>query len=161
MSRINTDEIVESFGRWDNFADVVKAGKIAVKQIAENFDKGQSFCQETTLCGSDILRNIRKAKISGYRVILYYVGVNSAEIAKERVQIRVQNGGHGISDEDIDRRYNVSLEKLSEVIPLCDEVIVYDNTTVYETIAIYKDGKLAWQKASQPEWFRTILQNTI
>ena len=33
IPRINTDEIVKSFGHWDNVADVFKSGKIAVKMI--------------------------------------------------------------------------------------------------------------------------------
>lgn len=35
MPRINTDEIVKSFGNWDVF----KAGKIAVKKIKEYFEQ--------------------------------------------------------------------------------------------------------------------------
>lgn len=62
MPRINTDEIVKTFGDWKNFDDVIKAGKIAIKKIEENFSKGISFNQETTLCGASIIKNIQKAK---------------------------------------------------------------------------------------------------
>lgn len=47
MPRINTDEIVKSFGYWQNMSDVLKAGKVAVRKIKEYFDKGISFNQET------------------------------------------------------------------------------------------------------------------
>ena len=33
MERVNTDEIVRSFGDWKKPSDVMKAGKIAVKKI--------------------------------------------------------------------------------------------------------------------------------
>ena len=33
MPRVNTDEIVREFGDWKNTADVMKAGKIAVRKI--------------------------------------------------------------------------------------------------------------------------------
>lgn len=33
MKRVNTDEIVKSFGKWNNLVDVNKAGKIADKTI--------------------------------------------------------------------------------------------------------------------------------
>ena len=56
MPRINTDEIVRSFGNWQNMSDVFKAGKIAVKKIKEYFDQGITFNQETTLCGASILQ---------------------------------------------------------------------------------------------------------
>lgn len=73
MERVNTDEIVRSFGDWRVGADVVKAGKIAVNKINEFFDKGISFNQETTLCGRSILKNIDKAKKLGYRIELHYI----------------------------------------------------------------------------------------
>lgn len=61
IDRINTDEIVRSFGNWKNADDVIKAGKIAVKKIEECFRNGISFNQETTLCGNSIINNITKA----------------------------------------------------------------------------------------------------
>lgn len=68
MKRVNTDEIVRSFGNWKNSQDVMKAGKIAVKEIKEAFATEISFNQETTLCGNSIIRNIEKAKTLGYEI---------------------------------------------------------------------------------------------
>ena len=58
MPRINTDEIVKSFGDWQNMSDVLKAGKIAVRKIKEYFEQGILFNQDTTLCGASMIRNI-------------------------------------------------------------------------------------------------------
>ena len=55
MPRVNTDEIVRTFGDWRNPSDVIKAGKTAVRRVEEYFAKGVSFNQETTLCGNSIL----------------------------------------------------------------------------------------------------------
>ena len=41
-----------------------------------------------------------------------YIGVESIDIAKERVAIRVSKGGHGIPDDAIERRYYDSLNNL-------------------------------------------------
>ena len=81
--RVNTDEIVREFGRWDNPADSIKAGKIAVKKVKNNIEEGVSFNQETTLCGNSIISNILKAKEKGFIIELHYVGVESPEIAKK------------------------------------------------------------------------------
>lgn len=101
MPRINTDEIVKSFGSWKNKSDVFKAGKIAVKKIKEYFEQGITFNQETTLCGVSIIQNIKLAKSLGYKIELHYVGVASVDIAKERIAYRVSKGGHGIPDVKI------------------------------------------------------------
>lgn len=62
MPRVNTDEILRDFGDWRNMADVMTAGKIAVKKIDQYFGDSITFNQETTLCGKSILKNIAKAK---------------------------------------------------------------------------------------------------
>ena len=98
MPRVNVDEIVREIGDWKNIADVFKAGKMAVKRIMQYFDEGITFNQETTLCGQTIIRNILKAKELGYFIELHYVGVDSVEVAKDRVKYRVQQGGHGIPE---------------------------------------------------------------
>lgn len=41
-----------------------------------------------------------------------YIGVESIDIAKERVVIRVSKGSHGIHDDAIERRYYDSLNNL-------------------------------------------------
>lgn len=57
MPRVNTDEIVRTFGDWKNPSDVIKAGKTAVRRVEEYFAKGVSFNQETTLCGNSEGKN--------------------------------------------------------------------------------------------------------
>lgn len=153
MPRVNTDEIVKTFGDWRNLGDVIKAGKIAIRQIESNFSSGISFNQETTLCGTSIMKNILRAKKSGYAVIVHYVGIESVTIAKERVRKRVKDGGHGIPDEDIDRRYIESFQKLMDIIPLCDQVILYDNTKTFERIAVYEKGVMLVEIPPLPNWY--------
>lgn len=76
--------------------------KEAVKRIKYYFDNGISFNQETTLTGNSIINNIKIAKQHGYTVKMYYVGVESVDIAIRRVQHR-ERGGHGIAETDIRR----------------------------------------------------------
>ena len=108
IPRVNTDGIVRSFGDWRNVSDVVKAGKKSSQMMNDYFKDGISLSQETTLCGYSIIKNIETAKVLGYIIELHYVGVESAEIAKERVAYRVAHGGHGIPEVDIERRYSES-----------------------------------------------------
>ena len=61
MPRINTDDIVRKFGKWDNFSDVLKAGKIVIQRMTQYIKEGITFNQETTLCGKSIIKNIRFA----------------------------------------------------------------------------------------------------
>ena len=125
--------------------------------VNKYFIEGVSFSQETTLCGMSILGNIQKAKKLGYSIEMHYVGLDSADIAKLRVENRVDHGGHGIADEVAERRYVETLEKLKIVLPQCDLAAIYDNTESFRRFAIYKDGKCVRLSNRVPEWYRGIL----
>lgn len=160
MPRINLDEIVRDIGSWKNKSNVAKAGLIAVKQIKELFLKEDSFNQETTLCGHMILRNIRQAKELGYEVVLYYVGLDSADLAKERVRQRVSAGGHGIPEADIERRYSESIHNLKNVLEICDHVYIYDNSRSFVKIAEFMDGKLVDVSEYVPAWISELIEKS-
>ena len=156
MPRVNVDEIVRSIGDWRNIHDVAKAGKMAVAKLEECFRNGVSVNQETTLCGKGIIKNIRRAKELGYSVEMYYVGLDSADTAKRRIKERVKNGGHGIPDEDVERRYKESFSQLKKVLPMCDVVSIYDNTFSFKRIADFRGGKLISMSPDSPQWFMEL-----
>ena len=120
--RINTDEMVARIGSWKDSNLQMKCAREAVKLIRTYINEEKSFNQETTLSGRSIINNIKKAKQKGYIIILNYIGVDTSETAKARVDLRVRKGGHGIPHEDIERRYFESLENLTKIISICDEI---------------------------------------
>lgn len=153
IKRVNIDEIVRENGNWHNPADVMTAGKQAIRVIKDYFDKGISFNQETTLCGNSILKNIDTALNEGYVVELHYVGVDSVDIAKQRIAYRVEHGGHGIPDKDVERRYTESFINLKKVIGKCDMAIMYDNTNVFNRFAVYEKGRIVELSNNVPKWY--------
>jgi len=155
--RINADEIlVEAGGDWRNASDVMNAGKTAVERLKQYIEDGVSFNQETTLCGNSILNIIAKAKDKGYLIEVHYIGLSSVILAKERIAKRVAEGGHGVSDTDVDRRYEQSFKNLIKIIPICNLVALYDNTDEFRRFAIYKDGVLVRKSHLVPDWFEKI-----
>lgn len=157
MPRVNTDEILREFGDWRNGRDLVKAGKMAVSRIEEYFSREISFNQETTLCGRSVLNNLRKAQEHGYVIELHYVGLSSADLAKERVSFRVAHGGHGIPEELIEKRYKDSMVNLKKVLPLCDLAVIYDNTEKFRRFAIFRKGVPARISRNVPEWYKDYM----
>jgi predicted ABC-type ATPase len=155
--RINTDEMLERIGSWKDNNLQIKIAREAVKLLNYYINNEISFNQETTLSGKSIVNNIITAKSKGYYVVMNYIGVESPDIAKERVKIRVSKGGHGIPEDTIERRYHKSLENLKEVINVCDELNIYDNTTKFEQIAYIVNGELKWKGIALPNWATNIL----
>lgn len=156
IPRVNVDEIVKEIGDWKNLRDVFIGGKIAVKTISKYFEEGISFHQETTLCGNSIIKNICKAKKLGYFIELHYIGVESVQIAKERVKYRVEQGGHGISEKDIEKRYIETFRQLNRILKECDIIAFYDNTENFRRFAICKNGELVRVSRNAPKWFSKV-----
>lgn len=159
MPRVNADELLRAFGDWRNAEDVMTAGKMAVKKIAQYFHEGITFNQETTLCGKTILNHIKQAKSNGYFIELHYIGVESAEIAEQRVAKRVEQGGHGIAKKDIERRYKETFRNLKSILSDCDLVAFYDNTIEFRRFAIYKNGEPVRISHSVPLWYKRFVEN--
>ena len=65
------------------------------------------------------MNTIRRAKRLHYRVEIYFVGLETPNLVKQRVLQRMQAGGHGVPEEDFERRY-------SEYSGNFDQVIVMD-----------------------------------
>ena len=81
---------------------------------------------ETTLASRSHAVRIREWKAAGYRFDLIYLRLRSAEASIARVANRVAEGGHGIPEDTLHRRFEVSLEYLETTYkPLADSWKVY------------------------------------
>ncbi len=87
-----------------------------------------SFSFETVFSHPSKLQLIDLAHQNGYKVYLYFVGTDSAEINEERVKDRVKKGGHFVKKEDIYKRYHRTMELLIQIIKRCDVVYLWDNS---------------------------------
>ena len=162
--RINTDEIVREIGDWKNNSDQLKAAKMAINLRNECFLYGKSFNEETTLTGKTILKTIDRAKELGYELQLFYVGVSSTEIAKERIKSRVEKGGHHIENDIVEKRYYESLKNLKEIILKFDKVYLYDNSKKYKNIFSFSNNKILFKDNKSISWAKEaieIIENNI
>ena len=157
--RINSDEIVREIGKWNSEIDQVKAAKIAVGLRNECMEKGNSFNEETTLTGKTILKLIDKVREKNYKLHLFYVGVGSPDISKERIKKRVADGGHHIPDEVVDKRYKESLKNFEKILKKFDNVVVYDNSMRFRTLLRIIDKKVIKIADDLPEWMENTINN--
>ncbi|MDB2119038.1 MAG: hypothetical protein E6423_11655 [Clostridium sp.] len=47
---------------------------------------------------------------------------------------------------------------MNDVIEICDEVNIYDNTEVLKEVIYLKNGKIIWSDNKVPNWAKNILQ---
>lgn len=72
--------------------------------------------------------------------MMFYVGLNSAEESVLRIANRVRKGGHDIPEEYVRLRYQNRIGSLKRVLPLCDEVVFYDNENGFVKVAEIKNN---------------------
>lgn len=150
--RINTDEMVARIGSWQDGVLQIKCAREAVRLIRQYLEEGISFNQETTLTGRGIVNNVKTAKEKGYEIHLYYVGLENVDIALQRIEKRVREGGHGITARDVVRRYGNSFENLSVILKYCDKVALYDNSGLMKEVAKFSQGNLVYKSQNLPNW---------
>ena len=156
--RLNSDEIIHSLElNWRDINAQILAGKELLKKQKECLEKGLSFNQETTLSGITMLNTIKNAKLLGYKIHLRYVGVATPQIAKERVEKRIAIGGHGVTGETIERRFEKSKENFLKIYDLCDTVTIYDNTISMQMVVSVVNGEIE-RTAPPVPWVEKLLE---
>lgn len=108
----------------------VEAGRIALqaqeRYIAEQLD----FALETTLSGRRWDRLLDRLDDARFQTTVYYFWLDTPDLAVARVRTRVMKGGHGVSEDDVRRRYGAGLVNLLDVVaPRVDTWHVTNATT--------------------------------
>jgi predicted ABC-type ATPase len=132
------------------------AGKQALLAVQQCIERDQSFIVESTLSGMVYLRYLQQAKDAGFRTVLIYVALSSADLSATRVQARVAEGGHDIPDADIQRRYLRSFRNLKRHLQISDLTYIYDNSDHYRRVASFRNG-LIHRQDNIPAWLAPYL----
>lgn len=142
---VNADEIARGLSPFQPEKVAFSAGRIMLKRIQELLKENESFAFETTLSTRSYKHKIVEAKENGYTTTLLFFWLQNVELAKERVRIRVSEGGHNIEPEVIERRYYHGIRNLFEIyLPIVDGAFIFDNSNGRHQLMAQKtiDGKL-------------------
>lgn len=80
-------------------------------------DSGRDFSFETVMSHESKVEFMADAQRHGYRTYLYFIATEDVDINVDRVQQRVDLGGHPVAQESIRSRYPRTLALLR---PACD-----------------------------------------
>lgn len=126
---VNADEIARGLSPFNPEGMAIEAGRLMLKRISELMREGENFSIETTLATRSYARLIQQAQSQGYKISLIYFWLNSPELAISRVQRRVSEGGHGIPEGVIRRRYQAGMNNLFDIYMSCvDYWLIADNS---------------------------------
>ena len=126
---VNADEIAKGLSPFQPETVALEAGRIMINRINELLNENESFGFETTLSTRSYKNKILKAKKQGYTVTLIFFWLNNIDLAKERVKIRVKEGGHNIPEKVIERRFIKGIINLFDLyLPIVDNALIFDNS---------------------------------
>ncbi|WP_434978998.1 zeta toxin family protein [Daejeonia sp. YH14] len=126
---VNADEIAKGLSPFQPEKVSFEAGRIMLNRIEELFEQNENFAFETTLATKTYKQKILQAQKNGYNTTLLFFWLKNTDLAKERVRIRVQEGGHNIPEDVIERRYLNGITNLFEIyLPIMDQVLIFDNS---------------------------------
>jgi len=119
---VNADEIARGLSPFNPNGAAVAAGRLMIARVRALARAGESFGFETTCAGLGHARLLRMCRAVGYRLSLVFLWLPSPEAALARVSRRVREGGHGIPDDVVIRRYAAGLRNMRRVyLPMVAE----------------------------------------
>jgi predicted ABC-type ATPase len=141
---LNADLIAAGLSPFAPETQNVRAGRLLLERIRELAEERADFGFETTLSGRTYVKLLGDMKASGYRVVLFFLWLPSAEMAVARVENRVRQGGHNVPAEDVRRRYGTGVRNLFRLYrPLLDGWWLYDASRLPpKLIASEEPGRL-------------------
>jgi predicted ABC-type ATPase/DNA-binding XRE family transcriptional regulator len=127
---INADLIATGLSPFDQDRVAIKAGRLMLEEIFNHASRNDSFAFETTLSGRIYVRHIQLWQKQGYTIKLFFLRLNSPELAIARVHQRVREGGHNVPEQTIRRRFTAGIRNFEEIYkPIVDEWALYDNSS--------------------------------
>ena len=146
----------------------VAAWREGVRLLERAIAERGNFAFETTLGGTTITKLLGKALDAGMDVHVWYVALASPELHLARIDKRVAQGGHAISERDVRRRYDASRQNLIELLPRLASLHVYDNSIDADPpepllVLHMERGRVVehCELAATPEWAKPILLTAL
>lgn len=125
---------------------------------------GASFVSETVFSHTSKLDLMAAAKRAGFVVVLLVVCVDDPLMLPERVERRVDEGGHAVPRERILSRYPRTLRHLGVAVQRADLALLYDTSAptadvlqAHRLVARLRAGALQWQSDPLPVWASLVL----
>jgi predicted ABC-type ATPase len=150
---VNADDLARELG-----IDTVDAAGLANELRTALVDLGESFAFETVFSDpvGDKVEFLRRAAVEkGYTVVVCFIGVANVEVSRERVAMRVLQGGHDVPDEKLAARFPRTQANLARAIRSLPHVLIYDNddlTRPFRLVGAFRDGKPVQLAEPLPDW---------
>lgn len=126
---VNADNIAKQLSPHNVESAAIRAGRIMLNRIDLLLSHRATFSIETTLASRSYFHLIERARHLGYKTFMIFFWLNNPQLAIDRVNLRVAEGGHFINNNTITRRYRMGIDNLFNIyMPLVDFWVIIDNS---------------------------------
>ncbi|MEI6738283.1 MAG: hypothetical protein WCL29_07390, partial [Pseudomonadota bacterium] len=151
---INADNQLKLLQNSDPDVQRAESSKWRNAEMERFFNERTSFATETAF-DLDKLRYLEKAKSIGFMTEIVFFGLKDEELAIKRVGIRVDEGGHPVSEAPIRRIWGESIQAADKAVLIADVVHFYDNTPhkmAPREVATVEHGHITHLSEDLPIW---------
>ena len=156
---LNADLIAAGLSPFAPESQNLRAGRLMLERIGELAEQRADFGFETTLSGRTYVKLLCDMKANGYQIFLFFLWLPSADMAVDRVENRVREGGHAVPSAVIRRRYHAGVRNLFRLYrQSLDHWWLFDSSRLPpKLIAIEEGGQLV---VKQKRLYRRIETQT-
>lgn len=139
---LNADLIAAGLAPFAPETQNVRAARLLLERIKELTAAKSDFGFETTLAGRTYARLLNEMQErDGYRVVLFFLWLPTADMAVSRVGNRVRQGGHNVAEIDIRRRHVAGQRNLFQLYcPLVNAWWLYDASCLPPSLIANEEG---------------------
>ncbi len=154
LTFVNADVIAQGLAGFDPDSAAIEASRIMLDRLHTLAERRMDFAFETTLAGRSQAGWLDGLRQSGYDVTLCYFWLESADLAVNRVAMRVRQGGHSIPEATIRQRYRRSVRNFFQLYrPVVTAWHVFDTTRSFiPALLAQGDGSGKQQILNEEMW---------
>ena len=138
-----------------------EAAAMAADRRTAKLEAGESFVTETVFSHESKLELLNHAGSLGYRLVVFHLGLASAELAIARVQERVKEGGHTVPEDKIRVRFARNQPLIRAAILMADYSSVYDASRLNQPprrLLGLQSGSVEFCADDLPDWCRALYE---
>ena len=157
---VNADEMLKEVTGTQDPANAKFGQELATRKIEECFGDGESFCFETVFSHESKIALIKRAKLLGYTVSLYFTHLTNPNDNVIRVKRRKDLGGHDVPAEKILTRIPRTLANVKASLHLVDEFYLFANdyTSGHYLVAYKRPLSGIIVNADAPPWAKEMVR---
>lgn len=126
------------------------------KQKAKALEERKDFAFETNFSSDMVVSLVNEFKAAQFKISLCYFRLLSEDESVSRVKLRVQTGGHDVTDEVIRFNFNEGLTKIRQHLHLFENLTFVDGNSDYGHIVALHITKSHIHRVEDnpPLWFK-------